>query len=167
MIVRVRIMIERSLGGTYLGPGLETSQVGERREVVSLARLDHLLRRLRCRKMAQQALGRRLVLAECPNAPEEGQEGPEAPLRPRCHAVMPALFGDLRRIADGNRPGARRVHDESALASDKPLVVGGVVPRRGICGIESCQLGAVLERLAHLVRFYGDFLVLVDQDGAE
>ena len=117
--------------------------------------------------MQQQALGRRLVLAEVPDAPEVRQERREAALRARREAVRPALLGDLRRIALGDRPGARRVHDQRALARHQPLVVGGVVPGRRVGRQERGQLLVVVERLADRVGLDRDLALGVDQLGAE
>ena len=116
--------------------------------------------------MHQQALGRRLVLAEVPDAPEERQERREATLGSGREAVRPALLGDLRRIALGHRPGARRVHDQRALTRHQPLVVGSVVPRRHVARHGRHQLLVVLERLTDLVVLDHDFTLGVDEDGA-
>src|SRR3546814_15438068 len=65
-------------------------------------------------------------------SPEIRQERREPPARTLRHAVRPALLGDLRRIALGDRPGARRVHDHRGIARDPALVVRRLVPRRQV-----------------------------------
>src|SRR5258708_13708706 len=77
--------------------------------------------------------------------------------------MRPALLRNLRRIALGDCPGTWRVHDESAAAGYKPLVVGGVVPGRRILGIELRQLHAVLERLADRIGLHRDVALGVDE----
>src|SRR4029453_7137303 len=151
VVVRIRIVIERALGRRPPGPGLEGGELLERRQVVAARRDHHLLGRFRLAHRGQQALGRRLVLAEAPGAPEERQERTEAAGRTGREAVRPTLLGDLRRVALGDRPGRRRVHDEGALARHQPLVVGGVVPRRRVFRQEGYPLLVVLERLTNLV----------------
>ena len=79
----------------------------------------------------------------------------------------PALLGDLRRVALGDRPGARRIHDQRAAARDQPLVVGGIVPRRRIRREEFCELGVIFERLAHRVGLDRDVALGIDQHGPE
>src|SRR4051812_9553269 len=101
--------------------------------------------------MGQQALGGFLVLAETPYTPEVWQERREAPLRTGWEAVGPALLGDLRRVALGDRPGARRVQDHRAAARDQPFVVGGVVPGRSVRRQHGNQLLVELERLTNRV----------------
>ena len=132
MVVRVGIVVERALGRPFLGPGLEVGQLLERRQIVAGAGRHHLLGRGARREMPQQALGRRLVLAEVPDAPEVRQERCKASVRAGREAVRPALLGDLRRVALGDGPGARRVHDQRTVAGHQPLVVGAVVPGRRI-----------------------------------
>ena len=117
--------------------------------------------------MGEQALGRRLVLAEVPDAPEERQERREAALRARRHAVGPALLGNLRRVALGDGPGARRVHDQRAAAGDQPLVVGAIVPSGRIRRKEPGHPRIEFERLAHRVGLDRDVALGVDQCGAE
>ena len=99
VIVDIRIVVERALGRALLGPGLEGRELLERRQVVAVARLDHLLGRRRLRKMDDQALGRRLVLAEIPDAPEVGHERRIAALR---------SGGRSRGSTAARRPWARR-----------------------------------------------------------
>ena len=93
-----------------------------------------------CDRVQQQALGCFLVLGELPDAPIIGKEGRKPSLRADREAVRPALLGNLRRVALGNCPGARRIHDQGATARNQPLVVGGVVPRRRIRRQECHQL---------------------------
>ncbi|TMJ46463.1 MAG: hypothetical protein E6G84_14350 [Alphaproteobacteria bacterium] len=109
-------MIQRSLRRLFLRPGFKGGEIGERRQVVAAARSHQLFDCRRLREMHQQALCRLLVLAERPDSPEIGDAGCKPALRARGHAVGPALFGDLRRITLGHRPGARRVHDQRAAA---------------------------------------------------
>ncbi len=165
--MRVRVVVERALRRPFLGPDLERGQLLERGQVVAGARVHHLLDRRGLREVDEQALGRRLVLAEVPDAPEVGQERRVAPLRTGRHAVGPQLLGDLRRVALGDRPGARRVHDQRALAGDQILVVGGVVPGRRVRRQPLRQLLVVFERLAHRIRLDGDAALGVHQVGAE
>src|SRR5436190_5320145 len=54
-----RVVVERALRRTFLGPGLEVVQLGERRDVVALARRDLLLDRGTLREIHEQALARR------------------------------------------------------------------------------------------------------------
>src|SRR5882757_6594277 len=128
MVVRVWIVIERTLGRTLLRPNLEGRELLERRQIVAAACVDHLLRRRRRRQIHKEALRGRLVLAELPDAPEGRQEGSKPSLRADREAVRPALLGDLWSVALGDRPGARRVHDQRALPGDQHLVVAGIVP---------------------------------------
>ncbi len=69
----------------------------------------------------------------------------------------------LRRIAFGDGPGARRVHDQRAFAGDQPLVVGGVVPGRRVRRQELRELLVIVERLADGVCLDGDVALGVDQ----
>ena len=142
VLVRVRVVIQRALRRTFLGPDLQRGELLERRA----GRSRHWPRPSSrsasgCDRCTKQALGRFLVLGELPDAPEVGKEGREAALRTDREAVGPALLGDLRRVALGDRPGARRVHDQGAPAGDQPLVVGGVVPgrRRPAAGTRSAS----------------------------
>src|SRR5258705_11701054 len=99
MIMWVRVVVERAFRRPFLGPGLEGRELLERRQVVAAAGDHHLLGRRGLREVGEQALGRRLVLAEAPDAPEERQERREAALGSRREAGGPALLGDLRCIA--------------------------------------------------------------------
>ncbi len=82
---------------------------------------------------------------------KKGRNGAKRPFGPDREAVGPALLRDLRRVALGNRPGARRIHDHRALAGHQPFVVRGVVPGRHIRRQEGDQLLVEFERLPHLV----------------
>src|SRR5258705_12133538 len=103
MIMWVRVVVERAFRRPFLGPGLEGRELLERRQVVAAAGDYHLLGRRGLREIGEQALGRRLVLAEAPGAPEERQERPEAALGAGREAKRPALLIELRRIALGHR----------------------------------------------------------------
>src|SRR3989442_2619501 len=80
-----RVVVERPLRRAFLGPGLEVVEFRERRDVVALARGDLLLDRGALRQVREQALRRRPVLGELPDAPEIRQgrlpAGPWAPRR--------------------------------------------------------------------------------------
>ena len=117
--------------------------------------------------MHQEALGGRLVPAELPDAPEGRQEGRKPSLRANWEAMRPALLGDLRCIALGDRPGARRVHDQRALPGDQHLVVAGIVPGRDVDRQELHEFFVVLESLANLIILDDDFTLGIDQDRAE
>ena len=118
--------------------------------------------------MREQALGRRLVLGEAPDAPEVRQERREAALRARRDAVRPALLGDLRRVALGHRPGARRIHDQRAACPRPATCCWRRRPRPAhrAAGTRASLL-AVVERLPHGVGLDRDLAVRVDQLGAE
>src|ERR1700722_10439928 len=115
--------------------------------------------------MQQQTLCRLLVLREIPHRPEKGDERCKATLRTHREAMSPALLRDLRRIAFGNGPCTRRVHDQCALARDQPFVVGGIVPRRRVCRKESYRLLVVLENLPYIVVFDGYVSFSIDDLG--
>ena len=116
VIVGIRVMEQRALWRSFLGPYLQGGKFLERRQVVTTAGFNQPLNRSRLRQMRQQALGRLLVLGEIPNASEIGKEGCKAALWPDREAVGPALLRDLRGIALGHSPCARRIHDQCALA---------------------------------------------------
>src|SRR3954464_12088321 len=99
MLVRVRVVIQRALWRSFLGPRLEGSELLERRQVVAAAGRYHLLDGVRLRQMHKQPLGRLLVLGELPDAPIVGKERREPSFRTDREAVRPALLGNLRRIA--------------------------------------------------------------------
>src|SRR5579864_5914501 len=155
-MVGIRIVVERALRRPFLGPGLELGHVRIGREVVPTARRDEFFDGRRLRQMGEQALGRLLVLAEAPQAPEIRQERREPPLWAGGEAMGPALFGDLWCVPLGDRPGAWRVQDECALAGDQNFVVGGVVPRRCIGRQERNELLVVFERLADGIGLHRD-----------
>src|SRR5438093_8126418 len=113
--------------------------------------------------MREQALSGFLALRECPNGPEKRHVGSEAALWSRREAVGPALFGNLRCVALGNSPGARRIHDQRAPAGNQPFVIGGVVPRRYVRRQESDQLLVIFERLPNLVGLDGEVSLGVDK----
>src|SRR4029453_1300949 len=138
------------LGRPLLIPRLEVVELHVGRDVVALARRDLLLRVLPERQELKQAFSRRLVLGEVPHAVEARQDRIEAAGRPDREAVRPAFLGDLRGIALGYAPGARRIEDQRALARDQPLVVRGVVPRRRVTRTEGHEPLAVLQTLLAL-----------------
>src|SRR5579872_2189853 len=121
-MVGIRIVVERALRRPYLGPGLELGHIRIGREVVPAARRDEFFDGRRLRQMDEQALGRLLVLAEAPQAPEVWQERREPPLWAGRKAMGPALFGNLWCVALGDRPGAGRVQDHRALTGDQNFV---------------------------------------------
>src|ERR1700737_2544548 len=116
VVVWIRVMKERALRRSFLGPCLQRGELLECRQVVAAARRHQFLDRSRLRQMHKQALCRLLVLGEIPDAPEIRKERCKAALRTYREAVSPALRRDLRRIAFGNGPCARRIHDQRALA---------------------------------------------------
>src|SRR5262249_47624615 len=101
------------------------------------------------------------------DAPEVGYERRITAVRAGRHAVRPQLLGHLRGIALGDRPGARRVHDQRALAGDQVLFVRRVVPRRRVWRQPLRELLVIFERLAHRVRLDRDVALGIDEIGAE
>src|SRR5207248_6524225 len=95
----------------------------ETRDVVAVAGGDQLLDRLLLPKMQCEAFRRRLVRREFPDTPERWLRRVEATLGTLRRREMPALLGDLRRIADRYRPCGWRVHDQRRLPRDQRLVV--------------------------------------------
>src|SRR6266702_3111484 len=126
VILWVGIMIQCSLRRLFLRPGFKGGEIGERRQVVAAACSHQLFDCRRLREMHQQAFCRILVLAERPDSPEIGDAGCKPALRARGHAVGPALFGDLRRIAPGNRPGAWRTGSDFTVTL--PLASTSMAP---------------------------------------
>src|SRR5258708_13335694 len=116
MVVRIWIVVERSLWRAFFGPCLQGGQFLERRQVVATAGCNKLLNRSRLRQVDQQALRGLLVLGKVPCGPEEGKEWGKAAFRTQREAVGPALLGDIGRVAFANRPSARPIHHPSALA---------------------------------------------------
>src|SRR5262245_62550939 len=84
-----RTTIERALRWALFGPDLKRCQLFECRQVVAAARVNQRLDRRRLREVHEQALGRRPVLAEVPDAVEVRDEWRVAPLRTGRHAVRP------------------------------------------------------------------------------
>ena len=117
--------------------------------------------------MHEQALSCFLVLGEIPGGPEEGQVGREATLRPGREAMGPALRSNIRRVALGHRPGARRVHDQRSPAGNQPLVVRRIVPCGRIRRQESDQLLVEIERLPNGVGLDGEIALGIDEFCAE
>src|SRR5262249_53250722 len=66
-----RVGVRRSFGRPFLGPDLEFAQPGEAGNVVAAARGHQLLDHRAMRKVGEQALARRFVVRELPDAPEE------------------------------------------------------------------------------------------------
>src|SRR2546425_3639778 len=122
------IVVDRADRRLDLLPGVEVVVALERRQVVADGSRHQLTRLLLLREELQQVLGRRLVLRERPDAVEERQLTDEPPRRAARHVVGPALLGDLRVVALGDGPGARRIHDAGTPAGDQPPIVAGVVP---------------------------------------
>src|ERR1700693_2553011 len=112
MVVRIWVVVERPLWRAFFGPCLQGGQFLERRQVVAAAGCNKLLNRSRLRQVDQQALRGLLVLGKGPCGPEEGEVWGKAAIRTPREAVAPALLGDIRRVALGNRPCARRIHDQ-------------------------------------------------------
>src|ERR1051325_8745246 len=71
------VVVDRALGRCFARPGLEIMQFLEFRDIVAMARRDGLLDRGALAEMRQERLGRRDVLREAPNAPEERYRGIE------------------------------------------------------------------------------------------
>src|ERR1700737_1668450 len=149
VVVWIRVMEERALWRSFFGPCLQGGELLKCRQVIAAARRHQFLDRSRLRQMHKQALCRLLVLGEIPDTPEKRKEGCKAALRTYREAASPALLRDLWRIAFGNGPCARRVHDQCALARDQPFVVGTIVPGRRVWRQECHQLLVVLENLPH------------------
>src|ERR1700730_444308 len=106
MLVRIRIVEERSLWRAVFLPDLEVRLFFERRQIVTTTRYHHLLDRRGLRQIDKKALGRFLVLGEVPCGPEIGKERRKPAFRSRREAMRPALFGDLWCVALGDGPGA-------------------------------------------------------------
>ena len=115
--------------------------------------------------MHQQALRRRLVLGEIPEAPEIRKEGGEPTLRSGRSIMRPALFAHLGRIAHRDCPGAGRVHDQRTLAGDQPFVVAGVVPCPDVGRQARHDLLEPIQHLARGVRLDRDLSLRVDKLG--
>src|ERR1700730_1855855 len=64
-------------------------------------------------------------------------------------------------------PSARRVQNKRAAAPDQPLVVGGVVPRRGLRRKEPGKPCVIVQRLAHGVALDRDRPFGIDELGAK
>src|SRR5215204_5497790 len=82
--------------------------------------------------MQRQALRRRLVRRELPDAPERRLRRIEASFRSLWRWEMPALLGHLWRIAHRHRPGRGRVEDQRRLTRDQRLVIARIVPGEDI-----------------------------------
>src|SRR6202011_4038002 len=116
MIERIWIMVERALWRAFFGPCLQGGQLLECRQIVTAAGRNKLCDRFRLRQIDEQALCSFLVLGKIPRRPEERQERCKAAFRTRWKSMSPALLRNLRRIAFGDCPCARRIHDQCALA---------------------------------------------------
>ena len=117
-------------------------------------------------KIQRQALRRGLVLREVPDAPERRLRRIEASLRPLRRREMPALLGDLRRIAHRDRPRRGRVEDQCRLTRNQRLVVARIVPGIDFGRQERRQPLEVIEHLFHRVGLDGDVAVLIGEFGA-
>ena len=80
--------------------------------------------------------------------------------------MVPDVLGNVRIVALGDRPRARRIHDARALAGDDPAIVAGVVPGVNVRRVHRHELLHVLERLAGLVGVDLDLVVMVDEHDA-
>src|SRR5260370_20362093 len=163
MVVRIWIVVERALWRAFFGPSLQGGEFLERRQVVAAAGCNEFLNRSRLRQMDEQALRGFLVLGKVPCGPEEGKEWRKTALWTHGEAMSPALLRDLRRIAFGNGPCARRIHDQGALAGNQPLVVTGVVPCRCIGRQECHQFLVKLKCLADGVGLNRDVGLAIDE----
>ena len=129
-----RIVVHRALRRLDLGPDLEVVQLLVGRDVVARDLVVTLLDLFRLHQVLDQLLGRGLVGAELPDAPEEGCRRHETALRTGRRGEGPAVRRHLRRIALGHRPGRRRIGDQRALAGDQRPVVRRVVEAARLAG---------------------------------
>src|SRR3954453_5380894 len=161
-----RVVGNRALGRTLLGPYLEIELLFEGREVEALARLDQLFGLSAFGEIMDQLLRRRFVLRELPGAPEIGVAGGKPTLRSLRRRERPALLGDLRGVALGDGPGRGRVLDQAALPRDQPFVVACIVPGPHLLGHELDEFLEPVEDLPGRIGFDRDVAVLVDHLGA-
>ena len=152
-----------SLSAAPPGPRCSRLKTREGRQIDSPLAATSCSMARGCERCSKEALGRCLVLAEVPGAPEERQTRCEASVGARRHAMRPASLGDLRCVPLGDGPGARRVQDQRTAAGDQPFVVGGVVPGRCIRGQKPGQAGVVIESLAYGVGLDRDLATGIDE----
>src|ERR1051326_9018759 len=126
-----------------------------------MARRDGLLDRGALAEMCQKRLGRRDVLREAPNAPEERHRGIETALWSLWRRERPELLGDRPRVAYRDRPGRGWVHDQCRLTRNQRLIVRCIVPGKNAVGQERHQLLEPFEHLPCLVRLDRNLAVLV------
>src|SRR5215471_7961178 len=139
----------------FLFPGLEVSKLLERRNVDAVASGDELFNRRTGRQMRQETLRRSCVRGKTPDPPETETARVEPALRTLRRMKCPKLHG--------HRPGARRVHDQCALARDQPFIIGRVIPGEHAGWKRGDDLLEPRQDLFHLIRLDGDIAFCVDQ----
>ena len=159
-------MIHRAARRLDLVPDREVEHAVEWRNVEARDCLGAFLHLFALAQIFQQILGRRLVAAERPDAPEIRIVGDEPPFRPAWRGERPAVLRHLRLVALRHRPGGGRIEDQRALPRDQRAVVRRAVEAQHFARQELHQLLAIFQHLPHLVRSHGDIALGIDQIGA-
>src|SRR5215831_6544763 len=167
LVAARRIVVDRAGRRFDLLPRVEVVVALERRQIVSRGSRYELPGLLFLRQEQQQVLGRLLVLREGPDTVEERQLTDEAARRAPRHIMSPALGCDLRVVALGDCPGARRVLDGSAFAGDEPAVIAGVIPGVDFRRNERHQLLEKFECRARPIGIDLEVVLLVHHDRAK
>src|SRR5258708_2028527 len=118
MVVGIRVVVERGLRRSFVGPGLERRQVVEGRKVVASARATIFSIAFRCDRCASRLFAAGLLLVKDQIPQKKGMKGAKRLFGPA---------GDLarlpqRRLVIGREPTKRAMGD-SVVASDEASYV--------------------------------------------
>ena len=104
MVVGIRVVVERDLRRSFVGPGLERRQVVEGRKVVASARATIFSIAFRCDRCASRLFAAGLLLVKDQIPQKKGMKGAKRPFGPA---------GDLARLPQRRLVNWSRTHKQS------------------------------------------------------